>query len=588
LSILLLQDIAVAPLLVIIPLIAEIQANGGSMAQDPATLGIAAAKATFGFGATLWVGSILLRRVFEVVAKTGSAQTFVAASLLVSVGLGVIADKLGISATTGAFAAGVLLAESGYRAQIEADIRPFEGILLGIFFITAGASLDPALVIQEWPVILAGISTFLAIKIGIILAAGEVALGLTRAEAIRVALLLSTGGEFAFVIFKLASDVGVLPDELGQILTACVIISMAMTPLLGDVAEKIGEKLEGTKLDQSITCEVEEAPARKTYLVYDPEVDAYVVKVADVSESVEVPEEAAINIEPKEEEGEGLVTADAFVVCGYGAVGQGVCTVLRKNSKMNDKPNYVAFDTNPKRTYQGASNGDTVQYGDGASKTLLEVTGVDKPRAIIITHDDDDLCIESTSRLRDSFPDTPIYVRAPTTTAADNLKEIGATGVIVDTEASADALTKFVSLQGSIQGSSGLLDTVAGMVTPTNSNRVVWSGIDIDDGTLDSLAMETGLNSDQIRTLLDLYETSPERNETGERQLAELRNELMRTNQYPINDQELSEWMGYDGALNKWVKGEAETTWVTFPEFVRFAAKIGPDKLQLRGGLASK
>lgn len=131
LSILLLQDIAVAPLLVIIPLIAEIQANGGSMAQDPATLGIAAAKATFGFGATLWVGSILLRRVFEVVAKTGSAQTFVAASLLVSVGLGVIADKLGISATTGAFAAGVLLAESGYRAQIEADIRPFEGILLG-------------------------------------------------------------------------------------------------------------------------------------------------------------------------------------------------------------------------------------------------------------------------------------------------------------------------------------------------------------------------------------------------------------------------------------------------------------------------
>lgn len=166
-----------------------------------------------------------------------------------------------------------------------------------------------------------------------------------------------------------------LPDELGQILTACVIISMAMTPLLGDVAEKIGEKLEGTKLDQSITCEVEEAPARKTYLVYDPEVDAYVVKVADVSESVEVPEEAAINIEPKEEEGEGLVTADAFVVCGYGAVGQGVCTVLRKNSKMNDKPNYVAFDTNPKRTYQGASNGDTVQYGDGASKTLLEVSG---------------------------------------------------------------------------------------------------------------------------------------------------------------------------------------------------------------------
>jgi len=587
LSILLLQDIAVAPLLVIIPLIAEIQANGGSMAQDPATLGIAAAKATFGFGATLWLGSILLRRVFEVVAKTGSAQTFVAASLLVSVGLGVIADKLGISATTGAFAAGVLLAESGYRAQIEADIRPFEGILLGIFFITAGASLDPALVIQEWPVILAGITTFLAIKIGILLAAGEVALGLTRAEAIRVALLLSTGGEFAFVIFKLASDVGVLPDELGQILTACVIISMALTPLLGDVAEKIGETLEGTKLDQSITCEVEEAPARKTYLVYDPEVDAYVVKVAEASES-EVPDASAIAIEAEEDEGEGLVTADAYVVCGYGAIGQGVCTVLRKNSKMSDKPNYVAFDNNPKRTYQGAANGDTVQYGDGASKTLLEVTGVEKPRAIIITHTDDDLCIESTSRLRDSFPDTPIYVRAPTTTAADVLKGVGATQVIVDAEATADALSKFVSLQGTIKGTGGLLDAVAGMVTPTNSNRIVWSGIEIDDATMDSLADETCLDSEQIRALLDLYETSPERNEAGERQLAELRNEVMRTNQYALNDQELADWMGYDDALNKWVKGEAETTWVTFPEFVRFTAKIGAEKLQLRKGLASK
>merc|ERR1719424_404328 len=163
LTVLLLQDIAVAPLLVILPLLA------GSGPSSGVDLGILVAKGTFGFGLVLAAGSVVLRQIFAIVAATQSSETFVAATLLVAIGMGVAAEDLGLSTTTGAFAAGVLLAGSQYRQQIEADIKPFEGILLGIFFMTAGANLDPALCVAEWPTLLSGILAFLGAKLGLLL-----------------------------------------------------------------------------------------------------------------------------------------------------------------------------------------------------------------------------------------------------------------------------------------------------------------------------------------------------------------------------------------------------------------------------------
>jgi Kef-type K+ transport system membrane component KefB len=256
LCILLLQDLAVAPLLVILPLIAAYdQGVGGvgSATQDPMALGILIGKATIGFAAVLALASQVLRRIFQLVARFGSSQTFVATSLLVAAGMGIIADNLGLSSTTGAFAAGVLLAESGYRAQIEADIKPFESILLGVFFVTAGASLDPQTVIDQWPALLAGISAFILVKFGVVLAAGQFALGLTRADAVRVAFLLAGGGEFAFVIFKLANNLDVLPEDLYKLLTASVVISMSLTPVLGELASWSGDLIE--QADASNTCQ---------------------------------------------------------------------------------------------------------------------------------------------------------------------------------------------------------------------------------------------------------------------------------------------------------------------------------------------
>lgn len=218
LSVLLLQDIAVAPLLVLLPLVA------GSGPQSSTELGILTLKATVGFTAVLAAGSVLLRYVFDIVAAARSTETFVAAALLVALGMGQAADALGLSATTGAFAAGVLLAGNRYRAQIKADVQPFEGILLGIFFMTAGATLDPSIVLDNFLTLVIGILAFIVIKAGVLFLAGP-SLGLSPAAASRVAITLSGGGEFSLVLFKVAQALGVLDDQLDDLLVASVILS---------------------------------------------------------------------------------------------------------------------------------------------------------------------------------------------------------------------------------------------------------------------------------------------------------------------------------------------------------------------------
>ena len=237
LSILLLQDLAVAPLLVLLPLVA-----GDGSALGNADLAVDAAKATLGVGAVLAGGNVVLRWAFDAVAASKSTETFVAATLLVAVGMGRLAEFAGLSSTTGAFAAGVLLSGNRFRAQIQADIKPFEGILLGVFFLTAGAGLDPGLVGSDWPTLLLGVLAFLIVKAAV-LYPGGVALGLDAPQSAKIAILLAGGGEFAFIIFTLAEDLGVLPTDVARLLAASVILSMSLTPLLGELAARVAARL---------------------------------------------------------------------------------------------------------------------------------------------------------------------------------------------------------------------------------------------------------------------------------------------------------------------------------------------------------
>lgn len=601
LCILLLQDLAVAPLLVILPLIASYdQGVGSSATQDPMALGILIAKATVGFAAVIALASLVLRRIFQVVARFGSSQTFVATSLLVAAGMGIVSDNLGLSSTTGAFAAGVLLAESGYRAQIEADIKPFESILLGVFFVTAGASLDPQTVVEQWPTLLAGISAFIFVKFGVVFTAGQFALGLTRADAVRVAFLLAGGGEFAFVIFKLANNLQVLPEDLAKLLTASVIISMSLTPFLGELAswsgdliqemedkssgkssgqildydvnltsnESIREAFESFDEDGSGTISAEELravltkPGMANTLLTLTEVETILKRFDENGDGeLQFDEFAALwtakrrpaiqNIKPGKDGDSVPSLENAVVVCGYGEVAQQVCAGL-------DMP-YVAFSRDPSRISLGVLNGASVVYGNGASPSLIRSVGIEKPSAIVVAYATESRCLEATLRLHEAFPQTPIYVRAGRLEKTDRLMQAGATKVVVETKKVAVAFQKLVGLEGAVRER---------MIANLSTDRV---DIPYSESELTELAYVCDMGPDELAQLYDLFTTSPNRDEDGNVQLAELRNELMRRRTVPLDDETLKAWMGYEEFLSKWVTGDAETKWVSFPEFVRFA-----------------
>lgn len=475
LSILLLQDLAVAPLLVILPLLA------GSGPSTSVELGILVTKATVGFGALLAAGSVILSYVFEVVAATRSTETFVAAALLVAVGMGQAADFLGLSASTGAFAAGVLLAGNRYRAQIQADIKPFEGILLGIFFTQAGANLDPSLVAREWLTLSIGIIAFIATKAGIIFASGPT-LGLTRAQAARVSLTLAGGGEFALVLFKLAQDLGVLPKAIAKLLEASVIISMSLTPLLSNVGARLGNILDGQSAeiredgltaaeeealfneidtDGSGTIEIEEL--REALI----KLDFPFVSIAEIFSKFDTNGDGIID---KDEWKAGVAAGyvadswisnedgargdtsvkfseDALIVLGYGEMGKTVCQMLSASAEYGrTQGQVVCFDLNPSRVTAGVIAGAPVVYGDGGNVDLLRATGVTKPRGVVITFASDDRRIDATLRLRSTLPkDTPIFVYAGNSGIAPDLNQAGATEVISDT---AEAVLRFGDLLG--------------------------------------------------------------------------------------------------------------------------------------------
>ena len=453
LSILLLQDLAVAPLLVLLPLVA------GSGPQGASALGFLAFKATFGFGAVLAAGSYVLKEIFTLVASARSTETFVAATLLVAVGMGQLAEALGLSATTGAFAAGVLLAGNPYRAQIQADIKPFEGILLGVFFMTAGAELDPQLTLREWPTLLTGILAFIATKAAVLFAAGP-SLGLQRAEAAKVALLLAGGGEFALVIFKLAEDLGVLPDDLGKLLIASVIISMSLTPLLGELAEAIAGRL----------AEPDEQEALGIGSSADASAGEYFYDGArEVPRAVDAQIQVSGGQSMVGQTDDGDFWDNAIVVCGFGSVGQALSEELAANnmSAAMDGANsraggratedinvvsapmpFVAFDLNPARMSAGPLGSSArVVYGDGASAEVLRAAGVRYPHAVVITYEGQARRLDAVTRLRAAFPKVPIFTRASSAPEADELHSAGATGVVPEAKAIAARLRELSGIE---------------------------------------------------------------------------------------------------------------------------------------------
>ncbi|XP_010455787.1 PREDICTED: K(+) efflux antiporter 3, chloroplastic-like [Camelina sativa] len=384
LGILLLQDIAVVPLLVVLPVLESQNLGGESIWPE---LAKESAKALGGLGILSLGGKFFLRRIFDVVAETRSSEAFVALCLLTVAGTSLLTQKLGFSDTLGAFLAGALLAETNFRTQIEADIRPFRGLLLGLFFVTTGTSIDMEVLFREWPNVLSLLGGLIVIKTLIITAIGP-RVGLTLQESVRIGFLLSQGGEFAFVVFSLANRLGVLPNELNKLLIIVVVLSMALTPYLNQLGKRaadfLDEKLDpGDRIGEDVNF--------------------------DVSESI--------------------------VIIGFGQMGQVLAnflsTPLVSDSDLVGWP-YIGFDLNPAVVKESRKQGFPILYGDGSRPSVLQSAGVSSPKAIMIMYKGKKRTTEAVQRLRLAFPGSPIYARAQDLPHLLELKKVGVTDAILE------------------------------------------------------------------------------------------------------------------------------------------------------------
>ncbi len=320
---------------------------------------------------------------------------------------------MGLTDTAGAFAAGVLLANTNYRAQVQADILPFKGILLGIFFMDAGSSFDLDLVLAEFPTIITGVLALIVLKGATVFCATKVPRWmepnrLPERDALKLSFLLAGGGEFAFVVLAVAEKLKILPRDLGGLLTAIVLITMALTPLLGDFADRLSSR---TKENDSLNEE-------STLINFD---------------------ENGIMEEPS------MVANDAVVVCGYDEIGKNVVEIIGENisvvpiQMIEDStflPRVAAFDTDPSLLDKilVPKRDAVVLFGDGANPEVLRSSGVTDPSAIFISYQDNGKVLSATSRLRNAFESTPIFARAQTRFEAQLLKSAGATEVVVESD----------------------------------------------------------------------------------------------------------------------------------------------------------
>ena len=321
------------------------------------------------------------QRVYKVVAGAKDQTAFLAITLLTVLGMSGFTQALGLSDTLGAFLAGVLLAETKYRYQIEADIAPFRGLLLGLFFITTGFSIDVGLAVANVPLVLGFAFGLHALKTLITFLVGTAG-GLKPVVALRSSLILSQGGEFAFVLFGLAQTHGILLPKQVKLLLTVVVLSMFFTPFLNEFGAFASAKLEQRRGGLLLPATIDES-----------------------------------------EQG------DYVLVCGYGRVGQAVCELLTKKLVR-----YKAFDMDPYRVAEARKSGLPVFYGDARRLDVIQAFIKEQEKAasaIVITLDSEKDCTTAVRALRRQYVENelPIFVRAMNEKHRRKLASSGATAL---------------------------------------------------------------------------------------------------------------------------------------------------------------
>jgi CPA2 family monovalent cation:H+ antiporter-2 len=346
-SILLFQDLAIVPLLAIIPMLSP-----GGAGKETAALpqfGITVAA----IAALLIVGRYLINPLFRIIANTGAKEAMIAAALLVVLGAATLMQVAGLSMAMGAFIAGVMLAESSYRHELEADIEPFRGILLGLFFMAVGLSLELDVIVENWTTILFAVPVLMAVKVAATYTVCRL-FNCRHDDAVRVAFLLPQGGEFAFVLFSAAASASIFPLETASILIAIVTVSMALMPLF--------------------------APASKAFLTPDQ------------------PEEM-------EEDFDGA-GADVLMI-GFSRFGQIAAQILLTGGSA-----VTIIDHSAERVRSAGKFGFRIYFGDGTRKDVLEAAGIRRAKVVAVCTNKREITDKVVELIQSEFPDAKLYVRS--------------------------------------------------------------------------------------------------------------------------------------------------------------------------------
>jgi CPA2 family monovalent cation:H+ antiporter-2 len=374
-GVLLLQDLTVVPLVILVT------ALGSSPERMGAALLLGALKAGALVIVLLWGGPRVMRWWLTLVARRKSEELFVLNVLLLTLGLAWLTEQAGLSMGLGAFICGMLISETEFKYQVEAQIRPFHDVLLGLFFITIGMLLDWHLVLQQWPLVLLLMLGPVLFKLVLVtgLARG---LGAGSSTALRTGLYLAQAGEFGFVLLTLGRRDGLVTPELFNPALAAMVISMFATPFIIMASGRIVMRLVASEwLQQSLQ----------------------ITQIARRS-----------------------INASAHVViCGYGRSGQNLARILEREGVA-----YMALDLDPDLVREAAGAGDPVTYGDASRAQALLAAGIHRARAVALTYLDPPHVMKTLAAIRQLAPQVPVLVRTQTDRDLEKLRQAGATEIV--------------------------------------------------------------------------------------------------------------------------------------------------------------
>ncbi len=371
-SILLFQDVAAIPILALLPLLGAAALGAGAAHHAPADMALEAAKIVGVVAGIVLGGRLALRPLLRWIARSNTPEIFTAASLLLVVGIAYLMVLVGLSMALGAFLAGVLLADSEYRRELEADIEPFKGLLLGLFFMAVGMSIDFGVLLRSPGLMALVLVAFLAIKAVVIYLLARVT-GTPYQERPVFTLLLAQGGEFAFVVFQAAATAGALPGETASLLIGAVALSMLLSPLLLVLMDRV---------------------LLRRYATLRTEVPAD----AEISEPQQAP----------------------VIIAGFGRYGQ----IVARTMLTQDIPTTV-LDHSVEMLEVAHTFGYRVFYGDATRLELLRIAGAAQARILVVAVDDVEQSVKIAALARSHFPQLQVVARARNLAHWNALRDLG-------------------------------------------------------------------------------------------------------------------------------------------------------------------